>query len=127
MKATITINSGILSIYAVAATKPPSASEPVSPMNTLAGYTLNTRNPSSAPTAAQVTGATPEPVPIATTVKNVAIRAVTDDARPSSPSVKLEPFTVPTTTNIRSSTYAQLLSVTILPVNGMIISLLRSV
>ena len=90
-------NSGICIIYAVPMTKPPSAREPVSPMNTLAGYTLNRRNPSSAPTTAQVIGSTPLFVPIATTVKNVATSTVTLEARPSRPSVKFVPFTVPIT------------------------------
>ena len=89
---------GIWSMYAADATNPPSAREPVSPINTLAGYTLNSRNPRSAPTTAQVIGSIPLFVPIATTVKNVATKTVTLDARPSSPSVKFTPFTVPITT-----------------------------
>ena len=66
------INNGICNIYAVAATNPPNAKEPVSPINTLAGYTLNNKNPNKAPTTAHVTGSIPLFVPIATTVKNVA-------------------------------------------------------
>ena len=58
-------------MYAIDATNPPSAREPVSPINTLAGYTLYTRNPNN---------------------------AVTEEARPSRPSVKFAPFTVPSTT-----------------------------
>ena len=98
MNATIRINNGIFSMYAIDATNPPSAREPVSPINTLAGYTLYTRNPNKLPIAAQEIGARPDPVPIATTVKNVAINAVTEEARPSRPSVKFAPFTVPSTT-----------------------------
>ena len=96
------IYSGICIIYAVPATKPPSAREPVSPMNTLAGYTLKRRNPINAPTTAQVIGSIPLFVPIATTVKNVATRTVTLDARPSSPSVKFVPLTVPITAKKRT-------------------------
>ena len=50
---------------------------------------------------AQVTGSIPLPVPIATTVKNVATIIVTLLASPSSPSVKLVPFTVPMITKKR--------------------------
>ena len=73
-------------------------------MNTFAGYTLYTKNPRRLPTAAHDTGATPEPVPTATTAKNVAMRTVTDEARPSSPSVKFAPFTVPSTIKNNSTT-----------------------
>ena len=68
------------------------------PINTLAGYTLNSRYRRSALTTAQVIGSIPLFVPIATTVKNVATKTVTLDARPSSPSVKFTPYTVPITT-----------------------------
>ena len=40
IKPIIGINNGIFNIYADAATNPPNASDPVSPINTLAGYTL---------------------------------------------------------------------------------------
>ena len=88
---------GICSIYSGDATNPPNAREPVSPMNTLAGYTLNSRKPRSAPTTAHVIGEMPLLVPIATTVKNVATSTVTLEARPSRPSVKFKPFKVPIT------------------------------
>ena len=55
----------------MAETKPPNAREPVSPINTLAGYTLYKKNPSNAPTKAALIGSSP--VPIATVVKNTAI------------------------------------------------------
>ena len=71
---TIAMNSGSCSIYPHAATKPPSASEPVSPMNTAAGYTLKRRTPSSAPATALVTGSSPLPVPAATAVKKTAAK-----------------------------------------------------
>ena len=80
------MNNGIWSIYAVAATNPPRASDPVSPINTLAGYTLKSRNPKSAPTTAHVIGSIPLAVPMATAVKKVAIITVTLLASPSSPS-----------------------------------------
>ena len=63
----------------------------------LAGYTLNNKNPSEAPATAQVIGAIPAFVPIATTEKKVATIMVTLDTRPSTPSVKFTPFTVPIT------------------------------
>ena len=67
-------------------------------MNTLAGYTLNSRKPSRPPATAQVMGWMPLLVPIATTLKKVATRTVTLEDRPSSPSVKFTPFTVASTT-----------------------------
>ena len=84
-------------MYAAPATNPPSARDPVSPMNTFAGYTLNSKNPISPPTTAQVIGSIPLFVPIETTVKNTATISVTLDASPSRPSVKFTPFTVPIT------------------------------
>ena len=87
IRATMGMNNGIWSIYAVAATNPPRASDPVSPINTLAGYTLKSRNPKSAPTTAHVIGSIPLAVPMATAVKKVAIITVTLLASPSSPSV----------------------------------------
>ena len=62
----------VVAVFWADATKPPSASEPVSPIKILAGYTLNNKNPSSAPTTAHVIGSIPLFVPTATTVKNVA-------------------------------------------------------
>ena len=47
----------------------------------IAGYTLNNKNPSNAPTTAHVIGSIPLFVPTATTVKNVATRTVTLEAR----------------------------------------------
>ena len=49
------------------------------------------------PTTAQVIGSTPLFIPRETTVKNTATIRVTLEASPSSPSVKLTPFTVPIT------------------------------
>ena len=45
----------IISIFvkiAIAAIAPPNANEPVSPINTFAGWALKTKNPSTAPTTA---------------------------------------------------------------------------
>ena len=82
---------------ALDATKPPRAREPVSPMNTFAGYTLNSKKPNRLPTTAPVIGLIPLFSPMATTVKNVATRIVTLVQRPSRPSVKFTPLSVPRT------------------------------
>ena len=74
-------------------------------MNTFAGYTLNNRNPKSAPAAAQVTGSMPEAVPRATTEKNTATINVTLPASPSSPSVKFVPLAVPRTIKNRTGIF----------------------
>ena len=68
---------------------------------------VDSKNPISAPTTAQVIGSIPLCVPTATTVKNVATITVTLDARPSRPSVKLTPFTVPITATNKSGTATQ--------------------
>ncbi len=77
------------------------AREPVSPINTFAGYTLNRRNPISAPYNCTCDRLIPAFIPMETTVKNTATIRVTLEARPSSPSVKLTPFTVPITAKKR--------------------------
>ena len=66
-------------------------------MNTFAGYTLNSKNPIRLPTTAHVIGSIPDFIPIETTEKNTATIKVTLEARPSRPSVKFTPFTVPIT------------------------------
>ena len=63
------------------------------------------KNPSKAPITAQITGWIPAFVPTAITVKNTAIKVVTLAARPSSPSVKFAPFTVPSTTTNNTGIY----------------------
>ena len=88
-------------------TEKPKNSDPVSPIKTLAGYTLNRRNPISPPTTAPVTGSIPLPIPMETTVKKTATISVTLDARPSSPSVKFTPFTVPITAKKRTGIASQ--------------------
>ena len=85
-------------MIAVAATKPPNAQDPVSPINTLAGYTLYTKKPNKLPATAHVIGEISAFITTATTVKKVATNNVTPDARPSRPSVKFTPFTVPNIT-----------------------------
>ena len=95
---TITINNGIRSISAVDATNPPSASDPVSPINTLAGYVLNIKKPNRAPITDVMIGDIFALIPRAAMAKKVATITVTPDARPSRPSVKFTPLTVPRTT-----------------------------
>ena len=80
-------------------TKPPRANEPVSPMKIDAGFELyNSKNPKRLPTTAPVIGVIDGFRLSAAIVKNVATITVTPDARPSKPSVKFTPFTVPSTT-----------------------------
>ena len=50
MIAIIINNKGIFKYNAIPAIAPPSSNEPVSPMNTCAGYILNNKNPIKAPT-----------------------------------------------------------------------------
>ena len=66
----------------------------VNGIKTLAGCTLKRRKPKSAPATAPVTGSIPLLVPTAATEKKVATITVTLPASPSSPSVRLVPFTV---------------------------------
>ena len=96
MNATITINIGIFNTNAMAATYPPSANEPVSPINTFAGYELNPKNPKQAPAVAAASIATSEfDIDTANSTKKHDTIKVTPDASPSSPSVKFTAFTVP--------------------------------
>ncbi|MNM88546.1 hypothetical protein D3C81_1007670 [compost metagenome] len=65
-------------------------SEPVSPMNTLAGWALNTRKPNTAPImAAAQTAAGSEVTCMAITANAPNAIALTPDSKPSTPSVKL--------------------------------------
>ena len=98
------MNRGICIINALDATNPPRAREPVSPINTFAGYTLNSRKPSRLPTTAPVMGLMPVFSPMATTVMKVATRIVTLVHRPSRPSVKFTPLSVPRVTKKRKGT-----------------------
>ena len=58
---------------------------------------LNIRKPSSVPIIIIAVSETGEPILTESTAKNIAIISVTVVASPSSPSVKLAPFTVPST------------------------------
>ncbi|MOA33192.1 hypothetical protein D3C78_1544640 [compost metagenome] len=87
----ITKNSSSLFVtIAIAAIAPPMPREPVSPINTLAGCALNTRNPSTAPImAAAQTAAGIDVACIAITAYAPKAIALTPDSNPSRPSVKL--------------------------------------
>ena len=79
----------------------PSAKDPVSPMNILAGYLLYTRNPKQAP-AITINGNDPlefpyEIINIADAIEAIAIIPA---ARPSIPSIRLTEFIDPTIPNI---------------------------
>lgn len=83
-----------------------SKSDPVSPINTLAVFKLNIKNPKHAPTIIL-----PNTIIslisniIAITVKHVVIIADILVLSPSIPSVKLTAFVVPSITNITNGTY----------------------
>ena len=91
---------------AAAARPPPRARDPVSPINILAGFLLNTRNPRHPPhTAAQKYEPAAKPYVIPTTEKNKVTRAVDPDARPSSPSVKFTAFVIASITKTINGIY----------------------
>ena len=102
MPPTIGISRAELVNRAKAVTAPPSAIETVSPINTLAGLTLNHIKPIQAPRVAAANWliSTFCTTIKANIVKNNATIAVIPDASPSSPSVRLTAFTVPRTTII---------------------------
>ena len=83
---------------------------------------LKHKNPSKAPITAQITGWIPAFVPTAITVKNTAINVVTLAARPSRPSVKFAPLTVPSTTTNKIGIYKIPRCHSFHPVNGIITS-----
>ena len=102
---------------AIAASAPPIANEPVSPMITSAGNALYQRNPIVAPISAAPTMARssrlskrppglPERMYVTTEIAVNVISAMipVPAASPSSPSVRLTPFTVPAMTR-KSRTY----------------------
>ena len=94
---TIKIIIGSLMINAAPVTAPPRKSEPVSPINTFAGWRLNIRNPISAPISAPEIKFSEGLTKLnATNAKNPATTRVTVDARPSTPSVRFTLFTMPT-------------------------------
>src|SRR5699024_6432337 len=92
-----------------AAAKPPRASEPVSPMKTLARPTLNTRYAASAPARQKESTSSPPPCPSSdnSTPKKRKKTAETEPASPSSPSVRLTQLTVARKTKIPSGTMPQ--------------------
>ena len=93
MPATTTSISGILSIIATLQNAPPSASEPVSPINTFAGYPLNNKNPRVEPvTTAENPVSALSPAIIDIQVKKIIIIVVTLAAKPSKPSVRFKLF-----------------------------------
>src|SRR5574344_2025452 len=78
----------------------PSDSEPVSPINTLAGYPLNIRKPASVPT--NIKQNIPiSSCPISSDIKANATNDIADrpPAKPSNPSVKLTALLNPTSNN----------------------------
>ncbi len=85
-------------------TNPPNAREPVSPIKIRAGCTLKSKNPNRLPRTAKVIGVYPGCIVNAATEKKVATMDVIPDAKPSKPSVKLTPFTVPITARNRNIT-----------------------
>ena len=106
-------------IKAELATNPPMARLPVSPINTLAGYTLNKKNAISPPVTASALASMPKPLSPDITAIVTAIGIVTHVHNPSSPSVKLDPLTVPNITKKTNKTKSGTPSSTVLPpVNG---------
>ncbi|MNC44110.1 hypothetical protein D3C75_930060 [compost metagenome] len=84
-----TKSSSLLVTMAIAPIAPPMPKEPKSPINTLAGWALNTRKPSTAPIiAAAHTPAAIDVACMATTAKAASAMALTPDNNPSTPSVK---------------------------------------
>lgn len=90
---------------ATVAIAPPSASEPVSPMNTFAGCALKTKKPRSAPTTATAKMDTSNCDWYHARTANApkATEAV-PETRPSRPSVRLTALEKPTNQNIRKRT-----------------------
>ena len=99
---TVTIYSAFPVKVAIQETKPPRASEPVSPIKTLAGGALNSKYAINAPTSAKHTVAwdslSPSKQIIMPKTRKKGI--LTPEASPSNPSVKFTAFTVAKNTNI---------------------------
>ena len=101
--------SGIFKYSAIPEITPPKNSEPVSPINTLAGYMLNIKNANTAPiTIAPNTIISFTSNIVEITVKHVIIIVHTLDDNPSIPSVKLTAFVVASITNIASGIYTKI-------------------
>ncbi len=84
---------------------PPKASDPVSPINTFAGWALKTKNPNTAPTTAteKIDSSNCSAFQARTANAPKAI-ALVPDTSPSNPSVKLTAFEKPTSQMIRKTT-----------------------
>ena len=109
INAIIINNNGIFKYKAIPAIAPPKSKDPVSPINTLAGWRLNIKNPKQAPikiVPANVTSLIPNIILIDT--RQVKIIVVTLVDNPSIPSVKLTAFVVPNKTNIANGIYNQI-------------------
>ena len=101
-------NNGISKYKANPDITPPSIREPVSPINTLAGWILNIRNPKTAPMTILAnidTSYNCKLIPII--AKQVIIIAHTLDDKPSIPSVKLTAFVAPNMTRIANGIYTK--------------------
>ena len=114
------MSSSLCIIIAVTAMMPPMASDPVSPMNTCAGYELYHRNPMSAPPKAQrnITSSSDcgmymmskyaaYPMWLETYASIPSARHIIAEFpahMPSMPSLRLEPLLTAMTTNVVSST-----------------------
>ncbi len=96
----ITSKISIFVKIATALIAPPSASEPVSPINTFAGCALNTRNPKTAPTTAtQKIAALNWSIVEANTANAPNAIAAVPARRPSRPSVRFTAFEAPISIN----------------------------
>ena len=96
---TITSKNSVFVITATAANAPPKASDPVSPIKTLAGCALYRKKPRQAPaSAAQKIARCGLPKYMAITAYASAATVVVPAAKPSRPSVRLTAFVVPTST-----------------------------
>ena len=101
MKPAKTSRNSILSIIAAAASAPPRAMDPVSPMKSFAGFLLKIKNPRQTPLRdVQNTNGAFCPICIAIIAKKIETMDVTPLQRPSRPSVKFTLFAIATTTKI---------------------------
>ena len=93
----MTINkSSVFVAMAIPAKAPPNANEPVSPINTFAGFALKYKNPKqTALTTIPKKVTLKEPTNNPTTAKVAPAIAEIPVANPSKPSVKLTAFVVP--------------------------------
>ena len=88
--------TGIRSPNARATTSPPKNIEPVSPINTFAGWKFHTKKPRQTPASAAANRfICTKPSMEEMTRKPMAATIVTEDASPSMPSVRLTALTAP--------------------------------